>query len=317
MALLLAILLVPCASFLPAAPRLRSGLAPRSRRSVALLAAADDVIASLFSGGEVDADAVAAACASDVVWDDRCRRKAAVGREAVRKLVARKWRRGQLKVERVAEAGPGSNTAGFSWRREGGGDGGGLRGITIVECDESGAVSHVVEGAEPLLKPGKFIADLFAKAVAGLPKITGTYEPREPTGAGDLVRYIWKEAYPAGAPPSVFTALCADGVVYEDTNYKTPIEGKAAVEKLGEEYDLGGVEWVLTRSTTGDRACAFTWQVKLKGEVAADGVSFLEGLPVTYVRDIPSPLIKPPPLQSLAALLRPALRTFRSRKTFY
>ena len=105
--------------------------------------------------------------------------------------------------------------------------------------------------------------------------------------------------------------------MYEDTNYKEPIRGKAAVEELGEEYDLGGVEWVLTKSTTGAKACAFTWQVKLKGEVAADGVSFLEGLPVTYVRDIPSPLIKPPPLQSLAARFWPALRVFRGRTTFY
>ena len=114
--------------------------------------------------------------------------------EAVEKLLKKKWRRGLLKMERIAEAGPESNLAGFSWRREAAEGGkGGLRGITIIECDASGAISSVVEGAEPLLKPGKFIADLFAKVVAGLPKIEGSYTPREPTGAGDLVTYIWNE----------------------------------------------------------------------------------------------------------------------------
>jgi len=308
-ALLVAVALLPRISGFRAATSARP-------RAVPLRAAADDAVA-LFAGGAVDADKIAAACSEDVVWDDRGRGTPVEGRAAVRKYLAKRWRRGLLKIERVAEAGPDSRLAGFSWRRENESGKGGLRGVTIIEVDASGAISSVVEGAEPLLKPGKFIADLFAKAVAGLPKITGSYTPREPTGAGDLVTYIWNEAYPAGAPPSVFTSLCDEGVVYEDTNYKEPIRGRRAVERLGEEYDLGGVEWLLTKSTTGESACAFTWQVNLKGKKAADGISFLEGLPVTYVRDVPSPLIKPPPLQRLAALFRPSLRTFRGRTVFY
>ena len=68
--------------------------------------------------------------------------------EAVEKLLKKKWRRGLLKMERIAEAGPESNLAGFSWRREAAEGGkGGLRGITIIECDASGAIANGAPGS--------------------------------------------------------------------------------------------------------------------------------------------------------------------------
>ena len=292
------------------------------RRLHAARAHVDDVVEALFvESSVVDPAQVAAACAEDVVWDDRCRRKPARGRRAVERMLQSKFRRGgKLVVERVAEAGEGSRLAGFAWRREA--DDlpgvGGLRGVTLVECDENGDLKSVVESSEPLLKPGKLTADLFAKVCAGLPKITtGTHAPRAVAGCGDLVEYIWREAYPAGAPPAVFAEHCGEGIIYEDLNYREPFLGKPAVEAMVEEYDLGGVEWILTRATTGARSCAFTWQIKLKGEVAADGVSFYDGYPVQYIRDIPSPLVKPAPLQFLAARLRPKLRVFRGRRAHW
>jgi len=64
---------------------------------------------------------------------------------------------------------------------------------------------RAVECAEPLAKPGKITADLFAAVVKDLPKnpLGLTYTERVPDGCGDLVKYIWNEAYPAGADPSV------------------------------------------------------------------------------------------------------------------
>ncbi len=108
-----------------------------------------------------------------------------------------------------------------------------------------------------------------------------------------------------------------ESIVYEDLNYDVPFCGKAEVKEMVEEYDLGGIEWILENASTGKDACCFTWKIKIKGEEAADGVSFYDmrgspegGRKVTFIRDIPSPLVKPPPLQKLAALLNPQLRVF-------
>lgn len=293
-------------------------LAPATRAAIA----PQDVIRDLFGSGIVDPDSVAAACAEDVIWDDRCRRRPAVGRRAVRSMMKRKFgRRGcRLAVERVAEAGPNSNLGGFCWRREAEKlpGVGGLRGITLIEVDGDGAIARVTESSEPVLKPGSVTAKLFAKAVEGIPAPERSpYAERTPTSASDLVRYIWREAYPGGADPSVFADLCADGIIYEDLNYKRPFLGRAAVEAMVTEYDLSGVEWELTEQTTGDRSCCFRWAVRIKGEEVADGISFYDGNPVTYVRDIPTPLMKPPPLLSLAAALRPRLRLFRGHRSHW
>lgn len=79
--------------------------------------------------------------------------------------------------------------------------------------------------------------------------------------------------------------------------------------------DLGGIEWILENASTGKDACCFTWRIKIKGEEAADGVSFYDMAgsadgKVTFIRDIPSPLVKPAPLQRLAAFVNPQLRVF-------
>ena len=166
------------------------------RRLHAARAHVDDVVEALFvESSVVDPAQVAAACAEDVVWDDRCRRTPARGRRAVERMLRGKFRRGgKLVVERVAEAGEGSRLAGFAWRREA--DDlpgvGGLRGVTLVECDENGDLKSVVESSEPLLKPGKLTADLFAKVCAGLPKITtGTHAPRAVAGWSETGSRWW------------------------------------------------------------------------------------------------------------------------------
>ena len=178
-------------------------------------------------------------------------------------------------------------------------------------------ISRAVESAEPLTKPGKLTADLFAAVVKDLPKNPKglTYTPRVPTGCSDLVAYIWNEAYPAGAEPSVAMKYFDDSIVYEDCNYDAPFVGKSEVGSMVEDYDLGGIEWLLENTSTDKDACCFTWRIKINGQEAADGVSFYdtrgskEGK-VTFIRDIPSPLVKPAPLQRLAAFVNPQLRVF-------
>ena len=147
-------------------------------------------------------------------------------------------KKSRLVIERIADGGDGKG--GFAWHREAAGKEGeiGLRGITYLEVNSAGTISKAVECAEPMTKPGKITADLFAAVVKDLPKNPNglTYEPRAPDGCGDLVSYIWREAYPAGADPSVAMEYFDDSIVYEDCNYDAPFVGKQEVGEMVEEY---------------------------------------------------------------------------------
>jgi hypothetical protein len=77
-----------------------------------------------------------------------------------------------------------------------------------------------------------------------------------------------------------------------------------------------GIKFVPERISDGKQSCCFTWRVELAGvEQATKGISFYsldnEGK-LGYLRDIPEPAIKPPPLKSLAALVRPRLGKFKA-----
>ena len=82
-------------------------------------------------------------------------------------------------------------------------------------------------------------------------------------------------------------------------------------------FDIPGVDFVPLRVSEGDRAVAFTWKVVVNGQDGPSGISFYqvddEGK-VCYIRDIPAPSIKPPPLGTLAALYDPKLRVFSPRE---
>ena len=73
---------------------------------------------------------------------------------------------------------------------------------------------------------------------------------------------------------------------------------------------------VIERVSEGKEACAFTWRVLIGGEEGPKGVSFYSvdksGM-VDFIRDIPAPAIKPPPLATLAAVVKPNLRVFKAR----
>ena len=112
--------------------------------------------------------------------------------------------------------------------------------------------------------------------------------------------------------------------------------GLEHVASFLEEFDIPGLTFVPDRISDGEESCCFTWEVDLGVEGAArvKGVSFYEceSIPgmierrgedgvvsqvkgkevrVTYVRDIPESTLKPPPLQALAAAIKPDLRTFK------
>jgi hypothetical protein len=101
------------------------------------------LLQSLFGGGAVDADAVAAACSDRVEWDDLTAKAPAVGRGAVRALIAAKFSAdSRLAIERMADGG--ATSGGFTWHREvedntkKGQSKIGLRGTLFAELDADG-----------------------------------------------------------------------------------------------------------------------------------------------------------------------------------
>mmetsp|Transcript_51942 Transcript_51942/g.119485 ORF Transcript_51942/g.119485 Transcript_51942/m.119485 type:complete len:305 (-) Transcript_51942:283-1197(-) len=275
------------------------------------------LVRSLFGESTLVPMSVASACAPDVVWDDMAEGKPAVGRDAVRALLESKWPRGaRLVVDRISD---GTRSGGFTWHREAAGvTGYGLRGTTFLELDEQGQIAYVREGCEPLFKPGELTERLLKAVTQGLQanEQTPVYTPRVPEGARDLVKYLWEEAYPGGAKPTEALGLFAENIRYEDFNYESPFLGLAAVTSFVEAFDIPGIEFVPGRISEGERACCFTWAVKVNGQAGPQGISFYEldeAGRVAFIRDIPAPSIKPPPLLMLAAAFDPKLRVFAPR----
>ena len=69
-----------------------------------------------------------------------------------------------------------------------------------------------------------------------------------------------------------------------------------------------------TELSGGDGAVRFTWKVVVNGNDGPKGVSFYgsdAAGKIDYIRDIPA--TSPAPLQTLAGLVNPALRTFAPR----
>lgn len=256
-------------------------------------------------------------CAPDVVWEDMNEANPAIGPEAVGTLLRRKFPEGSsLSIERLAD---GAASSGFTFHRESESRAGeGLRGTLYAELSEAGQLVYVREGTEPLFKPGE-ATEAILKAVtkgASKPEVEPTYRRREPRSASDLVEYLWKEASPGGAQTDEVLRLFAEDIRYEDFNYPTPFLGKPAVAAFLNAFDIPGIEFVPLKISEGSRACCFTWLVKVNGEEGPQGISFYEidaSRKVSYIRDIPAPALKPPPLATLAALADPQLRLFRPR----
>ncbi len=239
----------------------------------------------------------------------------------MRDYLRQKWPQYATRVvERITD---GDTSAGCTWHREDTRNPGavGLRGTLLVELDDAGAVQYVCDGCEPLFKPGPAIEALLKAATASQASAeqpAPTYAPRVPQGARDAVDYLWTEAYPGGASISEALKLFSDDIRYEDFNYEEPFVGTRAVTDVLKSFDIPGVEFCIRRRTVGDAACVFTWVVRLNDQDGPRGISFY-GLDaakkISYIRDIPAPSIKPPPLGTLAGLINPQLCTFGPRVT--
>lgn len=284
---------------------------------------------------------IVAACAENVEWEDLSHSsEPVVGRAAVFKHLAERQRRDEacgsrLVVERACD---GRTAAGFTWHRSNDGGDVGLRGTTFVEVDGDGRVVYVREIAEPLFKPGGGTARLLravAKPPAAPPAPLGDAR-RQPTSASDLVAYLWLEVQGAADFRAEAARYFDKDIVYQDLNFDLPFVGLEHVASFLEEFDIPGLTFVPDRISDGEESCCFTWEVDLGVEGAArvKGVSFYEcestpgtieqrgddgvvsqvkgkEVRVTYVRDIPESTLKPPPLQALAAAIKPDLRTFK------
>ena len=278
-------------------------------------------------------EAIVAACADDVVWEDLCAPEPHEGRAAVfaalsaARAAADASAGARVVVERRSD---GTHAAGFTWHRaetNGGDDASrGLRGTTFVELDAEGRVRYVRECAEPILKPGA------PRRVCSRRWRNHHRRPRVPSR---------RRARPRMRPIScrTFGGKCrhlrfreealrnfSESIVYEDLNFDAPFVGKTATAAFLEEFDIPGLAFVPDRISDGDRACCFTWEVDLGVEGAARVGGYLVlrvrrrrrravgvgggSVRVTYVRDIPEPTMKPPPLQALAAAVNPATRVF-------
>lgn len=224
----------------------------------------------------------------------------------------------------------GQSSSGFSWNlAETGRDETGLEGTTFVSLDSAGCIDYVREVTEPLFKPGSSTAT-FLRAVAesglkkekeqrtkmGLPEPPTSkpeFNRRELRTAADTVSYLWKEVQ--GSDKEEALRLFSENIVYEDFNFPQAFLGKEQVGGFIEEFDIPGIRFIPERISEGSgRGCCFTWRVEIAGtDGSIKGVSYYElddAGRVSYIRDIPEPAIKPPPLQTLAALLEPGLRKF-------
>jgi len=280
---------------------------------------ADDVIRSLFSGQSVDPSRIAQACSLEAVWVDLGLEEPIKGPDAITEYLRQKFPPGSyLAIERVAD---GAQTSGFTWHREADTvEGQGLRGTTFVSLDSEGQIDFITEGYEPIFKPGELTAKLLQAISKNfeVEEIEPSYTSQTPRTAQAHVKYLWEEAYPKGAKPEEAIRQFAEGIVYEDFNYEEPFVGIPAVTDFLAEFDFPGIEFFPELISEGDEGCCFTWRVKINGEDGPKGISFY-GVDkptgkISYIRDIPAPSIRPPPLGSLAARLQPALRVFEPRK---
>jgi len=287
---------------------------------------ADDLIQDLWGKKSNDdsngIDAIVSACSDTVVWEDMRLKNKANGPQEVSKLLKAQLPGGtsNIVVDKVAD---GAASAGFTWTRVDDKFNDdpklGLRGTTYIELDSDGKINCVKELAEPLYKPGDMMLKLLQAATKNVerPVKNPTYEQETPTSCSEIVDYIWNRAYPKDAPVEEAVRFYSNDIVYQDFNYPLPIRGVKDVETFSREWgDFPGIDFRIQDLSEGDTSCCFTWRVKVNGKEGPQGVSFYEtdgNGKITYIRDTPSPTFRPV-FGKLARLLRPKLRTFRSRK---
>lgn len=252
---------------------------------------------------------------ADATVEDLYLNENPTGIAGVRAYLENKSGCGRLVIDRCSD---GDRSCGFTWHLQEN-EAVGLRGTTFVQLDEQGKVCYLREICEPLFKPGDLTVELL-KAIGGDNVATfDQAERREPKGASDICRYLWKELQ-GNAPPKECLTFFADKVLYEDFNYELPLRGKEEVGDFLEKFaKIKALKFVAERFSDGSRACCFTWNVEIVGAPEdaprTKGISFYElndAGKIIYVRDIPE---SSNPFQGLVAMAQPKLRVLLPRSS--
>jgi len=270
-----------------------------------------------------------AATAAEVekVWTDACSPSAVIEdtyrsadeNGSILDYIRSKAKAGTFVVDEVAD---GDKACGFMWHLQGASeDEVGLRGTTFVSLDEEGRLDFLCEVAEPLFKPGDVTITLLKEVGGGKVMPTYPYTKRVPAGASEVTKYLWEEVNQGGSDVDEVVKFFATDVFYEDFNYEEPMRGISEVRAFLDKFvEIKALRLVPDRFSDGKRACCFTWHVEIAG-VPEDaqrigGISFYrlnDAGKIDFVRDIPESALKPPPLQALAAAVRPDVRVFQTR----
>eukprot|EP00931_Biecheleriopsis_adriatica_P091272 TRINITY_DN65164_c0_g1_i1.p1 TRINITY_DN65164_c0_g1~~TRINITY_DN65164_c0_g1_i1.p1 ORF type:complete len:392 (-),score=84.28 TRINITY_DN65164_c0_g1_i1:56-1231(-) len=204
----------------------------------------------------------------------------------------------------------GNKSSGFTWRGQEGSFS--VKGTGFVRVDSLGRITFLSTLPEPLLKTGEATTAFLRVATAAMggppeplpasrPRIKSPKKPGQ-VPANEVVRYLYEEVQNADVEGGA-VAFFAPNVVYEDTVYTKPRQGKAEVEKFFNAGSIPGFAFIVDEISDGRRACGFRWHAEIAGQLGPRGLSFYQlgsdGL-VTYVRDVPESTMKPPPLLQLA-----------------
>eukprot|EP00607_Mallomonas_marina_P005543 CAMPEP_0182427938 /NCGR_PEP_ID=MMETSP1167-20130531/20902_1 /TAXON_ID=2988 /ORGANISM="Mallomonas Sp, Strain CCMP3275" /LENGTH=455 /DNA_ID=CAMNT_0024610541 /DNA_START=288 /DNA_END=1656 /DNA_ORIENTATION=+ len=304
-----------------------------SSSSLPFLSRADEILTTCvpLMLTESGAHWLADKCSEEVNWEETNTIGTCQGRESVRNMLITRAKKhsnafslsrslslSRRVVTRVTE---GKERAGASWVLQDAQGRQGLRGLIYLETSLQGEIIYVREVAEPLYKPGSLTSVLLKnvakQALDKNPKLwhpPSPVSPRQPSSAEEIVQYLWLEVN--GGDVEQVLAVFNDSIEYTDFNFPNPFIGKKAVREFLKEFDVPGIIFKAERISEGKDACCFTWSVTLVGQTQSTrGISLYETTPdgrlIIRVCDIAEPLIKPAPLQELAALLNPSLRRFR------
>ena len=174
------------------------------------------------------------ACAPDVRFDDISAPSSIAGRDAVYAELARR----DIDDEKsgasvVVERADGRKNGGMTFHRTNEAGERGLRGTIAVEVDENGMISRITRATEPILKPGGATAKLLksvAKAPEGVqPK---SRVDRAPSGAADIVKYLWLEVQGCDDFKEVALSNTSRDILYEDVNFRSPLCRSTASRRI-------------------------------------------------------------------------------------
>jgi len=256
------------------------------------------------------------ACADGVIIEDCFEPEAIVGIEDVTTYMiekaASRQGKGTVRMDKISD---GDSACGFAWTWTTDSEEG-LRGTTFAELDPvTDKISYIREITEPLFKPGDLTVEILKLATANATKKEPEpFVSSTPTDANEVAKYLFNEVQ--GQDVEEGMRFFSPSILYRDFNFEDILSGKDEVKKFIEDFSFPVIEFRTQKFDDGKLATCFTWEVVIMDSPqTTKGISFYELDPdtrlITYVRDVPEPAIKPPPLGKLARQLRPGLGYFQ------